>query len=70
MGKMRDMDMQIRKESITRLVAQMLENINNGENPVVEISFCINCLESIADKDFTVEETAEIIKKLVEIIMG
>ena len=51
------MNNEIFNEEMIRLIRKMLDNIVYGGDPVIEINFCINCMETLVGRDFTPEET-------------
>lgn len=55
------------REELDRLIINMLDGIYKEHNdPVTEINFTINCLESVLDREFSPEETV----KLFSILSG
>lgn len=58
------------REELDRLISEMLDRIYiEGNDPVEEINFTINCLEVILDKEFTPEENVKMFTALTKIVM-
>ena len=58
------------REELDRLIGEMLDRIYiEGNDPVEEINFTINCLEVILDKEFTPKENVKMFTALTKIVM-
>lgn len=55
-------------EELMRLIRKMLDNILYGGDPVTEIGFCVNCIETLAGREFTPEETVTWFNALKDIV--
>lgn len=64
------MNMDMKSQYAKYLINECIENIRNGSDRYVEINFTINCLEVIADRDFTREEWKALFNQINEYIGG
>lgn len=63
------MNNELFNEELMRLVRKMLDNILYGSDPIVEINFCVNCIETLVGKEFTPEETTKWFDALKDIVI-
>lgn len=56
-------------EELIRLVRKMLDNILYGSDPITEIGFCLNCIETLIGREFTPEEATRWFDALKDIVI-